>query len=61
MKLSDFIARCSDKNVFVVPGTAFLPNESEPTRSFRLNYSMPTDDEIENGIKIIAQVIESLR
>lgn len=61
MKLSDFIARCSDKNVFVVPGTAFLPDESEPTRSFRLNYSMPTDDEIENGIKIIAQVIESLR
>lgn len=61
MKLSDFIARCSDKNVFVVPGTAFLPDESEPTRSFRLNYSMPTDDEIENGIKIIAHVIESLR
>lgn len=61
MKLSDFIARCSDKNVFVVPGTAFLPDESEPTRSFRLNYSMPTDNEIENGIKIIAQVIESLR
>lgn len=59
--LGEFISLCSEKNVFVVPGTAFLPDESEPTRSFRLNYSMPSDEEIENGIKIIAEIIENMR
>lgn len=60
-ELSEFIKRCSERNVFVVPGTAFLPDESEPTRSFRLNYSMPSDEEITKGIKIIAEVIEEMR
>lgn len=60
-ELSEFVKRCSEKNVFVVPGTAFLPDESEPTRSFRLNYSMPSDEEIERGIKLLAQVIEEMR
>lgn len=59
--LGEFVSRCSEKNVFVVPGTAFLPDESEPTRSFRLNYSMPTDEEIEKGIKLLAEVIEEMR
>lgn len=60
-ELSEFVSRCSEKNVFVVPGTAFLPDESEPTRSFRLNYSMPSDEEIERGIKLLAEVIEEMR
>lgn len=60
-ELSEFVSRCSEKNVFVVPGTAFLPDESEPTRSFRLNYSMPSDEEIERGIKMLAEVIEEMR
>lgn len=60
-ELSEFVKRCLEKNVFVVPGTAFLPDESEPTRSFRLNYSMPSDEEIERGIKLLAQVVEEMR
>lgn len=60
-ELSEFVKRCSEKNVFVVPGTAFLPDESEPTRSFRLNYSMPSDEEIERGIKLLADVVEEMR
>lgn len=60
-ELSEFVKRCSEKNVFVVPGTAFLPDESEPTRSFRLNYSMPSDEEIERGIKLLAQAVEEMR
>lgn len=44
--LSDFVAKASENNVFVVPGTAFTPDESEPTRSFRLNCSMPSDEDI---------------
>ena len=59
--LGEFIKRCSEKNVFVVPGTAFLPDESESTRSFRLNYSMPSDEEITRGIKLLADVIAEMR
>lgn len=59
--LGEFIKRCSEKNVFVVPGTAFLPDESEITRSFRLNYSMPSDEEITRGVKLLADVIAEMR
>lgn len=59
--LGEFIKRCSEKNVFVVPGTAFLPDESETTRSFRLNYSMPSDEEITRGIKLLADVVAEMR
>ena len=59
--LDEFVKRCSDKNVFVVPGTAFLPDESEVTLSFRLNYSMPSDEEIDRGIKLLAEVVQQMR
>lgn len=59
--LGEFIKRCSEKNVFVVSGTAFLPDESETTRSFRLNYSMPSDEEITRGIKLLADVVAEMR
>lgn len=39
--------------IAVVPGNAFLIDENAPTRSFRLNYSTPTNDQIEKGIRIL--------
>ncbi len=59
--LGKFVTKCGERNVFVVPGTAFLCDETKPTRSFRMNYSMPTDEEIDKGVKILAEVIEELR
>ena len=47
--------------MFVVPGTAFLPDESRETHSFRLNYSMPSDEEIVKGIKLLSEVVEELK
>lgn len=61
IRLSDFVSLAAEKNVFVVPGTAFLPDESEPTRSFRLNYSMPSDSEIDKGIRLLAETVSELR
>lgn len=61
IRLSDFVSLAAEKNVFVVPGTAFLPDESEPTRSFRLNYSMPSDSEIDKGIRLLAETVCELR
>lgn len=41
----------AEHKVAVVPGNAFLPDENEPCQSFRLNYSTPTDEDMEKGMK----------
>lgn len=58
--LDEFIKKAGEKNVFVVPGTAFAADPDEPCRSFRLNYSMPSDGEIVKGIKILADICREL-
>ena len=56
--MNKFVNDAVKNNVFVVPGTAFNCDENALSNSFRLNYSMPTEDEIENGIKILADMIK---
>lgn len=58
--LDEFVKKAGDRLVFVVPGTAFSADPDEPCRSFRLNYSMPSDEEIVNGIKILADIAKEL-
>ncbi len=43
--------------VFVVAGTAFNCDETAPSSSFRLNYSMPSEEDIDKGIAILAELI----
>lgn len=35
------------------PGATFLADENGVSASFRLNYSMPSDEEIVRGVKIL--------
>ncbi len=58
VELSDFIKKTVEKKVFVVPGTAFNCDEKAPSNAFRLNYSMPSDEDIEKGIRIIAEILK---
>jgi 2-aminoadipate transaminase len=54
----DAAAFCKDAvehNVAVVPGTAFMVDESTPTRSFRVNFSTPSDEAIIKGCKILGE------
>lgn len=60
LDLGEFVKRAGDKNVFVVPGTAFSAETEEVSHSFRLNYSMPSDEEIERGIKILADIAREM-
>lgn len=58
---ADMLAFCNDavKNkVAVVPGTAFLTDENAPCRSFRLNFSTPTDEQIIKGMEILGEVVK---
>ncbi len=43
--------------VAVVPGTAFLSDPSAKTDSFRINFSTPTDEALEKGIKTLGEML----
>lgn len=42
--------------VCVVPGNAFLTDETQTCNSFRINFSTPTDEQLEKGIKILGEL-----
>ena len=48
-----------EHKVAVVPGTAFMISEDEPTSSFRLNYSTPTDEQIVKGCEILGRLLKN--
>jgi 2-aminoadipate transaminase len=57
MDMPAFVRKASENKVFVVPGVAFNCDESAPSQSFRLNYSMPSLEDIDNGIQLLSDII----
>ena len=57
---AEFVSRALGRGVAVVPGATFNADESAPSDSFRLNYSMPSDDDIVRGIKTLGNVAREL-
>ena len=55
-----FIKEAIARKVAVVPGTAFNCDTEAPSQSFRLNYSMPTDEQIDEGIRILGQLARDM-
>ena len=56
----DFVKRGAERKVCVVPGTAFLTDESQACQSFRINYSTPTDEQLREGVRILGEVVEEM-
>ncbi len=60
----DMLAFCKkaveEYKIAVVPGNAFLVDEAEPTTSFRLNFSTPTDEQIVTGITILGRMTKEM-
>lgn len=56
----DFCNRSIAEKVAVVPGVAFLAKETDPCRSFRMNFTTPTDDGIVEGIKRLGKLTREL-
>ena len=54
----DYAKSAAASGVAVVPGTAFLVDESEPCNAIRLNFSTPSDEQIVKGIEILGQVLK---
>ena len=51
-----FIRACVDKNLRIVPGVTFNADTEAPSRCFRLNYSMPSEAQIEEGCRRLGEV-----
>ena len=53
ISMNEFCKQAVLNKVCVVPGNAFLTDEAEQCSSFRINFSTPTDEQLEKGIKIL--------
>jgi len=51
----EFAKFAISKKVAVVPGSTFNCDTKAPSDSFRINYSTPSDEQIVNGVKILAE------
>lgn len=58
--MNAFVKAALAEKVAVVPGTAFLVDEKQATLGFRLNYSTPTDEQIEKGVELLAKVAKTM-
>lgn len=56
----DFCQRAVEKKVAVVPGAAFKVNDNDKTNSFRVNFTTPTVEDMEKGIKILGGIFTEM-
>lgn len=49
-----------DYKIAIVPGNSFSIDENEVSRSFRLNYSTPTNEQIEKGMDVLSKMTKEL-
>lgn len=57
---AEFVKKALERKVAVVPGTAFNCDTEAPSDSFRLNYSMPSDEDIVRGVKILSDLAREM-
>lgn len=55
-----FVKEALKQNVAVVPGNAFLDDDTKEYHSFRMNFSTPTDEKIKQGVKILGDLTYSM-
>ena len=51
-----FVKKALEKNVAVVPGNAFLDDDTKECHSFSMNYSTPPNEKIKEVVKIIVEI-----
>ena len=54
--MMEFCRRCAAEKVAVVPGSASMVSDDVKTRSVRLNFSTPTDEQIVKGVDILGRI-----
>ncbi len=56
--ISEFCKECFNKSIAIVPGFAFQTDEKAECHHIRLNFSTPTNEEIQQGIEKMFKKIE---
>lgn len=57
----EFVKKALEKKVAVVPGSAFLMDDTSKTQYIRLNFSTPTDENIVKGVKLLGEAAEEFK
>ena len=57
----DFVKRAMERKVAVVPGTAFLTDDTQPCSAFRINFSTPTDEQLREGVRRLGELCREMR
>ncbi|KAL1110004.1 hypothetical protein AAG570_014010 [Ranatra chinensis] len=57
---AEFVRRCLEKKLMLVPGNAFTVDENAKVQSVRTNFSTPTEEQIKAGAQIMASVLDEL-
>lgn len=58
--MNKFCVEAVKRKVAVVPGNAFNADENEVSHSFRLNFSTPTNEQIDKGCEILGKCAKEL-
>ena len=61
LDMMDFCTKAvKEKKVALVPGTAFLINETDECHEFRTNYSTPTDEQLIKGMELLGELVKEI-
>lgn len=55
-----FVRKAIEKKVAVVPGNAFFVDDTKPCHAFRMNFSMPSNENIRKGVKILGDLTKEM-
>ncbi|MGN0528825.1 MAG: PLP-dependent aminotransferase family protein [Eubacterium sp.] len=61
VNMLEFVQKAVEKKVAVVPGNAFLMNDTDSTQYIRMNFSTPSDENIVKGVKILGEVAKEYK
>ena len=52
----EYVNKLIERRVAVVPGTAFMTDDTAPCHYIRLNFSTPADEDIIKGVEIMGEI-----
>lgn len=58
--MMDFVQQAVERKVAVVPGSPFYMNDKAVCHSFRMNFSMPKNEDIIKGVKILGDLTKEM-
>lgn len=60
MDMNAFVQKALENKVAVVPGNAFLTDDSKECHSFRMNFSTPSNENIVKGVRVLGNLLKSM-